>query len=96
MEGSLDRKWWVLLAIGAGSFMTALDGSVANIVLPVLSSAFKSDVATVEWVVTVYLLVLSGLLLSFGRLGDLHPPGERARRLRPARPAVVLAAFARA
>jgi len=72
----LDRKWWVLLAIGGGSFMTALDGSVVNIVLPVLSSAFKSDVATVEWIVTVYLLVVSGLLLSFGRLGDLrgHKP----------------------
>ena len=56
--------------------MTALDGSVANIVLPVLSSAFKSDVAAVEWVVTIYLLVVSGLLLSFGRLGDLrgHKP----------------------
>jgi EmrB/QacA subfamily drug resistance transporter len=66
----------VLLAIGVGSFMTALDGSVANIVLPVLSQAFNSDVATVEWVVTVYLLVVSGLLLSFGRLGDLrgHKP----------------------
>jgi len=29
-------------------------------------------VAAVEWVVTVYLLVVSGLLLSFGRLGDLR------------------------
>ncbi len=28
--------------------------------------------ATIEWVVTVYLLVVSGLLLSFGRLGDLR------------------------
>ncbi len=72
----MERKWWVLLAIGAGSFMTALDGSVANIVLPVLSQTFKSDVETVEWVVTVYLLVVSGLLLSFGRLGDMrgHKP----------------------
>lgn len=68
----MDRKWWVLLAIGVGSFMTALDGSVANIVLPVLSGTFKTDVATVEWVVTVYLLVVSGLLLSFGRLGDMR------------------------
>lgn len=68
----MDRKWWVLLAVGVGSFMTALDGSVANIILPILSQAFKSDVATVEWVVTIYLLVVSGLLLSFGRLGDMR------------------------
>lgn len=68
----IDRKWWVLLAIGTGSFMAALDGSVVNTILPVLRQAFNSDVATIEWVVTVYLLVLSGLLLTFGRLGDLR------------------------
>ncbi len=72
----MDRKWWVLIAIGVGTFMSALDGSVANIILPVVSSDLHSDVATVEWVVTIYLLVVSGVLLSFGRLGDLrgHKP----------------------
>lgn len=69
---TIDRKWWVLVAIGTGSFMAALDGSVVNTILPVLREAFSSDVATIEWVVTVYLLVLSGLLLTFGRLGDLR------------------------
>ena len=68
----IDHKWWVLIAIGTGSFMSALDGSVVNTILPVLREAFNSDVATIEWVVTVYLLVLSGLLLTFGRLGDLR------------------------
>jgi len=62
----------VLLAIGVGTFMSALDGSVVNTTLPVIRTALNSDVATVEWVVTVYLLVVSGLLLSFGRLGDLR------------------------
>lgn len=65
-------RWWVLLAIGAGTFMAALDGSVVNTTLPVIRAAFGASVADVEWVVTVYLLVLSSLLLGFGRLGDLH------------------------
>lgn len=68
----LERKWWILIAVGVGSFMTALDGSVVNIILPVVSRAFNTDVAAVEWVVTVYLLVVSSLLLSFGRLGDMR------------------------
>jgi EmrB/QacA subfamily drug resistance transporter len=68
----IDRKWWVLIAIGTGSFMSALDASVVNAILPVVRNAFGSNVAAIEWVVTVYLLVLSGLLLTFGRLGDLH------------------------
>jgi EmrB/QacA subfamily drug resistance transporter len=72
MTKTIDRKWWVLIAIGVGSFMAALDGSVVNTILPVLRGAFQSDVAAIEWVVTIYLLVLSGLLLTFGRLGDLR------------------------
>jgi EmrB/QacA subfamily drug resistance transporter len=71
-QNSVDRKWWVLVAIGTGSFMSAIDGSVVNTVLPVLRAAFHSNVTTIEWVVTVYLLVLTGLLLTFGRLGDLN------------------------
>jgi len=52
--------------------MSALDGSVVNIVLPVVRQGFGASVAGIEWVVTVYLLVVSGLLLSVGRLGDLR------------------------
>jgi len=69
---TIDRKWLVFIAIGTGSFMVALDGSVVNAILPILRDTFSSSVATIEWVVTIYLLVLSGLLLSFGRLGDLR------------------------
>jgi EmrB/QacA subfamily drug resistance transporter len=69
---SIETKWLVLVAVGIGTFMSALDGSVVNTILPVITQYFHSDVATIEWVVTVYLLVVSGLLLSFGRLGDLR------------------------
>ncbi len=65
-------KWWVLVAVGIGTFMSALDGSVVNTILPVIRSYFNSDVAAVEWAVVIYLLVVSSLLLTFGRLGDLR------------------------
>jgi len=68
----IDRKWWVLAAVGTGTFMSALDGSVVNSILPFLRTTLRTEVATVEWVVTIYLLVVSGLLLGFGRLGDLR------------------------
>ena len=74
METTLDttQKWGVLLAVGIGTFMTALDTSVVNTVLPVIGQNFNQQITVVEWVVTIYLLVLSGLLLSFGRLGDMR------------------------
>lgn len=69
---SKRTKWLVLAAVGIGTYMSALDGSVVSTVLPVISADFKTDVATIEWVVTTYLLVVSALLLTVGRLGDLR------------------------
>ncbi len=68
----LERKWWILIAIGVGSIMTPLDASVANIVIPILKDYFHTSIPTLEWVITIYLLVVSGLLLTFGRLGDIR------------------------
>lgn len=65
-------KWWVLVSVGISTFMSALDGSVVNTILPVVSHDYGSPVSHVEWVITVYLLVISALLLGFGRLGDMH------------------------
>lgn len=66
------RKWFVLIAIGIGTFMSALDGSIVNTILPIVRDTFKESIALSEWVVLIYLLVVSGLLLTFGRLGDLR------------------------
>ncbi len=52
--------------------MSALDSSVVNTLLPVLARELGTTVAGIEWVSTVYLLVISGLLLGFGRAGDLY------------------------
>jgi EmrB/QacA subfamily drug resistance transporter len=71
-KSGATNKWWVLAAIGIGTFMSALDGSVVNTTLPLITRSLGSDIAAIEWVVTIYLLVLSGLLLSFGRFGDMR------------------------
>lgn len=71
-EFPIERKWLVLVAISIGTYMSALDGSVVNTILPVVTTYFKTDVATVECVVTTYLLVVSALLLTVGRLGDMR------------------------
>lgn len=64
-------RWWVLTALAMSALVTGLSTSVVNTLLPVIARFFAAEVATVEWVVTLYLLVVSGLLLAFGRLGDL-------------------------
>jgi EmrB/QacA subfamily drug resistance transporter len=72
---AIDRKWWVLIAVGVGTFMSALDASVVNAMLPIIGRSMDASVATIEWVVTAYLLIVSALLLGMGRLGDMY--GQR-------------------
>jgi len=52
--------------------MSGLDSGISNTVLPVIASSLGVDVASAQWVVAIYVLVLSCLLLAFGRLGDLY------------------------
>jgi hypothetical protein len=41
-------RWWVLFAIGIGTFMSALDGSAVNTVLPVLRRELGASVAGIQ------------------------------------------------
>lgn len=66
------HKWLVLTAVGVGTFMSALDASVVNMMLPIIGRELGTSVAAIEWVVTIYLLVVSALLLGVGRLGDMR------------------------
>jgi EmrB/QacA subfamily drug resistance transporter len=67
-----ERRWHVLAAVGVGTFMSAVDASIINTVLPLLRRDLGTTVAGVQWVATVYLLTVSALLLAVGRAGDLH------------------------
>ncbi len=68
----MHRKQTLMLtAVGLGTFMAALNASVVNIAAPVIGQVFAADMSAVEWVITAYLLVISGVLLFFGRLADI-------------------------
>ena len=41
-----NQKWFILLAIGIGTFMSALDGSVVNTILPVITKEFGGGGST--------------------------------------------------
>ncbi len=58
--------------LAAGAFMGPFDGSMVNSMLPVLTRELGVGIPTIEWLLTIYMLIQSGLMLSFGRLGDLR------------------------
>ncbi|BCO07823.1 hypothetical protein GF1_01990 [Desulfolithobacter dissulfuricans] len=60
----------ILPIVGAGVFMSTLDSSMVNVALPTLMRDFGSSLAMTQWVVLVYLLTITGLLLFWG----IFPP----------------------
>jgi EmrB/QacA subfamily drug resistance transporter len=72
---AMDRRWWVTLNISIGIFMSTLDASVVNISLPTVTNALNTHLRAVAWVITGYLIVITGCLLLMGRLADLF--GQR-------------------
>jgi EmrB/QacA subfamily drug resistance transporter len=70
--GFFQRKRAILLAVGIGTFMSALDASIVNMVLPNIGNYFHASLSTIEWTIMSYLLVISSLLLTYGRLGDMY------------------------
>ncbi|HYE84309.1 MAG TPA: MFS transporter [Clostridia bacterium] len=71
-ELDTKRVKLIIVAVAVGTFMAALDTSVVNIALPNISTFFGAPLYIIEWVVMSYLLVISSLLLTYGRLGDMY------------------------
>lgn len=67
----MEYKWKAMLTVWIGIFMATLDGSIVNVALPTLTDYFKTDITTIEWVVMAYLLTITSLLLSLGRISDM-------------------------
>ena len=51
--------------------MVPINTSIVNVALPFISSGFNSNLVGIDWVITSYLISLIGLVLFFGRLGDM-------------------------
>ena len=62
----------VVAAVSIGTFMSSLDSSVVNLAMPLIEKQFSVTMSSVEWIVTAYLLVVSSLLLTYGRMSDLY------------------------
>lgn len=60
----------LLDTIALGMFLDGLDSTIVNVALPEISESFGIDSSTSSWIVTIYFLVLAGLVLVFGKLSD--------------------------
>ena len=61
----------VLYQVSLGLVLVALNHRAIQVALPTLTHVFYTDVSFIQWVLLVYDLAVIGLVLTFGRLGDL-------------------------
>jgi len=71
IKNSQNYRWYVLATVAIGTFMATLDSSIVNVALPTISSQLHSDLSTLQWVVSAYLLTITSLLPVFGRIADM-------------------------
>ena len=75
-HSSKDRKapgpWQVFFLVAIGIFMATLDGSIVNIAVPTIMRELQVSIAAAQWVVMIYLLVVTSLILGCGRLSDIY------------------------
>jgi MFS family permease len=64
-------KWGVLVVLATAQFLMVLDQAVMNVAISQLVEDFDTTVTTIQIVIALYALVMAGLMLTGGKLGDL-------------------------
>jgi EmrB/QacA subfamily drug resistance transporter len=60
-----------LTGLSLSMLLSSLGTSIANVALPTLARAFNASFQDVQWIVLAYLLAITTLIVSVGRLGDI-------------------------
>ena len=64
------REWAALVVLMLPVLLVSIDNTVLSFALPAISTALRPSAAAQLWVVDAYSLVLAGLLVAMGSLGD--------------------------
>jgi EmrB/QacA subfamily drug resistance transporter len=70
-HGSRTR-WIGLLGVGLASFVGCIDFTIVNTAIPDIQTGLSASVAESQWIVTAFVMALSGFMVVAGRLADLY------------------------
>jgi EmrB/QacA subfamily drug resistance transporter len=68
----VEKKWWTLIVVCAGTFMLLLDVTIVVVAIPVIQQGLHTTFSDVQWVIDAYSLTLASLLLTAGALADRY------------------------
>lgn len=65
------RPWWTLAGACTGLFILMLDSTVVALALPSIRHDVGASATGLQWVMNGYLLAITALVVTAGRLGDI-------------------------
>ncbi|MBR0718040.1 MFS transporter [Bradyrhizobium liaoningense] len=71
-EVDTSRRWWVLATVVAAQFMFGVDAFIVNVAIPTIAIDLHATPAQIESVIAIYLIAYATLVVTGGRLGDIH------------------------
>ena len=63
------RRWWALAALGLAVLTLGFDITIMNVALLTIATELMVGTDTLQWMVNAYVLVIAGLMLTWGTLG---------------------------
>ena len=64
-------KWNALIVLALAVSIIVMDGTIVNVALPSIMRDLHVSFVNAEWIVTIYALVFSALLITTGRIADI-------------------------
>jgi len=68
---SFWRKWAPVFVMALGLAIIIIDTTLLNVSIKYLIADLKTDIQSIQWVITAYALTLAALTITGGRLGDI-------------------------
>lgn len=65
-------RWVALLGVALLAFTAFLDVTIVNTAIPFIQEAFKSPILELQWIMTVFSIVLTVMMVAAGRFADLY------------------------
>ncbi|GAA3817595.1 DHA2 family efflux MFS transporter permease subunit [Streptomyces coacervatus] len=70
------NPWATLVVLSLGYFMTLLDSTIVTIAIPSIIDSMHATLPQVLWALNSYIIAITVLLITAGRLGDRYGPRQ--------------------
>lgn len=71
-QTKIKHRAWILFAVSIVGFMIQVDYTAVNVGLEAIAATVHSDLTTIQWVLSAYVLAWGAMVIPAGRLADLY------------------------